>query len=379
MRISTNLFSSNLLSHIEKGTERIFWNNQRIATQKRLQRPSDDPIGVGKAIKLHKNITFNEQWIENANDALSWLDCSEIPVNNIIDLLTTASEIAVRGASETIGTDAREALGDEINQLLEEVLNDANAQFKGKYIFGGFETRDAPYTANDTVNNQAFSFTAAQYDTALSLSPPARMLSGTVVVEHAISGTTYAEGVDYTIDYRNGTITVLSTGSMPFSPPDSYLIDYETQIYDVTANPKGINGEIKRKIGDSEIITINLSGNKLFNISGGETTFDVLIDFRDALYNDDTNAIIQSMSKVKEAIKVSRAGIEIIGAKHSRINSTISQLDLRDTKLRDDLSQVEDLDMAKEIMEYEKNQMAFQSILQMGARAIQLSLLNFLQ
>ncbi len=379
MRIPTTLFSNNLLSHIEKSAERIFWNNQRIATQKRIQRPSDDPIGTSKAIKLHKNITFNEQWIENATDALSWLNSSEIPVTNIIDLLTTASVLAVTGASETIGQDARLALGDVVNQLLEDIVSEANTQFKGKYIFGGFETRDAPYTIQNTVTDQAFSFAAAQYDTALNLSPPAHILSGTVVVEHATTGTIYTEGVDYTIDYRNGTITVLSAGSMPSFPPDNYLIDYRTQIYDVDVNPIGITGEIKRKIGDSEIITINLSGNELFNLSSGEKTFDVLMEFRDALYADDTNAIIQSMTKIESATKISRASLEIIGAKQSRINDILPQLDLRDTQLRADLSQVEDVDMAREITDYEKNQIAFQSILQMSARILQLSLLNFLR
>jgi len=37
------------------------------------------------------------------------------------------------------------------------------------------------------------------------------MISGTVVVT---DGATYTEGTDYTIDYPNGTITVLSTGTM---------------------------------------------------------------------------------------------------------------------------------------------------------------------
>ena len=371
MRIPTTLFSNNLLSYIEKSAERIFWNNQRISSEKRIQRPSDDPIGTSKAIKLHNNITFNEQWVENANDALSWLSSSEIPVTNIIDLLTTASVLATKGASDTIGENGREAIGNEVNQLLEDIVSDANAQFKGKYIFGGFETLEPPYRAKNSPDPspQPFTFTIGVGET-VDLSPLARIQPGTVAVT---SGGPWVEGRDYTIDYKEGTITSLTMGA------GAYFIDYKTQIYDVTVNPNGISGEIKRKIGGAETITINLSGNEIFNLSSDEKTFDVLIELREALYDNDTDAIIQAMGKVKEATKIARSALEIIGAKQSRISSVLPQLDIRDTQLKADLSKVEDLDLAKEIIDYEKNQTAFQSILQMGARIMQLSLFNFIR
>ncbi|MFA5032249.1 MAG: flagellar hook-associated protein FlgL [bacterium] len=375
MRISTNLLSRNVLAQIEQGQERLFWNNQRIATTKRIQKPSDDPIGTDTAMQTRTNINANNQYIENSNNAVSWLNSTEMAVNNLFDSLTTASELATYGASDTIGPDSRKAVGNEVNQLLEEFVDNANSQAKGKYIFGGFQTLEAPYETEENVADQNISGTA--YDTPIDLTPPAQMLRGTALLTDTTGTITYTEGVDYTIDYEEGTITILSTGGMLV--PNNYLIDYETQISGVKANSKGIDGNILRQISESETMTINISGNEIFKTSRGADAFQALINLRDALYADDTAGIETAMGQLDDARELIRTGIETVGSRLERLNSHIPNLEESQLTRKADLSRVEDTDMAYESMELQKNQIALQAALQTGISIMQLSIVNFLK
>lgn len=305
MRISTGLFSRNFLLNIQKLQEEIFWNNQRIATAKRLQKPSDDPIGTSMAIELRNNIRENEQYIKNTEDAIAWLNSTHIAVDHFINLLSRAQEIGVYAASDTISAEERKTLGEEINQILEEFVATANTKIKGKYIFGGFQT----------------------------LSP------------------TY----------------------IPERDPTTNLI------IDVDPNPAGISGEIKRKIAEAEEITINTLGTEIFTLPvAGIDTFDALINFRDALYNNDPTAIQSARIQIDEAMRIMRMGIEKIGAKSGRLFYHRPELDNLLIARKGELSKVEDTDMAKEIVELEKNKTALHAALQIGARIMELSLLNFI-
>jgi flagellar hook-associated protein 3 len=375
MRISTSLLSRNILARIEQGQERLFWNNERISSTKRIQKPSDDPIGTDTAMKTRTNINANDQYIENSNNALSWLNATELSANNLLDSLTNASVLATYGATDTIGADSRKAVGNEVNQLLEEFVDNANSQTKGKYIFGGFQTLDAPYETEEDVADQNVS--GATYNTPINLTPPAKMLAGTALVTDTAGTTTYTEGTDYTVDYDTGTLTILSTGSM--TVPNNYLIDYKTQISEVNANNKGIDGNILRQISESENITINTTGNEIFKSTRGVDAFQALINLRDALYSDNTSGIETAMSQLEDATKTVRTAIETIGSRLERLNSHIPQLEESQISRKADLSRVEDTDMAYESMELQKNQIALQAALQTGTSIMQLSIVNFLK
>ena len=90
---------------------------------------------------------------------------------------------------------------------------------KGSYKM--YERLLIQYTTDPIVITDE-TFTSS-YDVAVALAHQ-NLISGTVVVTTTDNVTTYTEGTDYTIDYTNGTITVLSTGTM--ADATNYYIDY---------------------------------------------------------------------------------------------------------------------------------------------------------
>lgn len=64
-------------------------------------------------------------------------------------ILQTAQEKVLKGMSESMGQDGRDVLAKEISKLKEEILQFANAQYGGKYLFSGTNNSAAPFTVNE--------------------------------------------------------------------------------------------------------------------------------------------------------------------------------------------------------------------------------------
>lgn len=115
-----------------------------------------------------------------------------------------------------------------------------------------FEAYSAVTGAAPTITDESFT---SDHDTWVALANK-RIRPGTVTVTSSPAGTTYAEYDDYLVDYANGRIYVLSTGSMADST--AFLIDYT---YDKVR--AGENTAIQRGKGSLSYQTIEMIADRL--------------------------------------------------------------------------------------------------------------------
>lgn len=147
MRITNNMLSRIFLLNLEESATRLIQIQERLSTGRRINRPSDDPIGTTKALNLRLLEKQNERYQRNIEDASSWLNFNDSALGDLQTALIRAKGIGVQGSDSTLNDEDRKALAQEVNQILEHILSMANSKFKGKYIFGGTETTTPPYTA----------------------------------------------------------------------------------------------------------------------------------------------------------------------------------------------------------------------------------------
>jgi len=81
------------------------------------------------------------------------------PLERVTEVLQQAREIAVEGSSD-IMSGSRGPLAEQVNQLLETLLSEANTRFRDRYVFGGANTGTAPYTATRNAAGQITAVTA---------------------------------------------------------------------------------------------------------------------------------------------------------------------------------------------------------------------------
>ncbi|NPV53855.1 MAG: flagellar hook-associated protein FlgL [Firmicutes bacterium] len=147
MRVSNSLLFNTLMTDIGNFVSRMEDLRQQIATGKSLQTPADDPLGASRAVSIRALLAGAEQYEKNIRDARDWLYATESALSHVVDILTTAKDKALKGANDTLSTDARQALAYEVGQLFDELLGRANSQHEGRYLFAGLKTGTKPFEA----------------------------------------------------------------------------------------------------------------------------------------------------------------------------------------------------------------------------------------
>lgn len=144
MRISHQAVAQRLLREIATGQEALFETQERLASGRKISKPSDDPFGLSRTLAARTDLDLGAQWQRNvtvAND----LGLSEALLTNLGDLLQRAQELATQGANGALTADARNQIGFEISRLLTEAIAIGNSSFGGRHIFAGHQTGVPPF------------------------------------------------------------------------------------------------------------------------------------------------------------------------------------------------------------------------------------------
>ena len=145
MRITNMMLTNNLLRNMYTNLRGLERASDRLASQKEVRRPSDDPVRVVTSLALRNNLGKVGQYQKNISDAQSWLEITEGALGNAIDVLQRARELAVNGSTDTVPQESRLALAQEVRQLKEQLIQIANTTHGSRYIFGGTRTSEPPY------------------------------------------------------------------------------------------------------------------------------------------------------------------------------------------------------------------------------------------
>lgn len=147
MRITDSMLSTNFNVNLSQTTKRLYEAETQVLTEKRLNKPSDDPVDTITALTIRSKLSDIEQYQENISQAQTTLSNTETAVTDLIDIISQVNTIVVEGASDTYSDADKASLAYEVDQLLEEVLNLANNSVDSVYTFGGTNTGTAPYEA----------------------------------------------------------------------------------------------------------------------------------------------------------------------------------------------------------------------------------------
>ncbi len=147
MRITENNLVSRILADITAADQRRMATHMQVSSGRRLNRPSDDPIGVIASLRHRTNIGMLRQFQANAADARDWLSATEAALKNATDLIQRAKEIAVEGANSHLPPGAFQALAEEVRQLRDELIQLGNVAHGDRFIFGGHQTQQPPFDA----------------------------------------------------------------------------------------------------------------------------------------------------------------------------------------------------------------------------------------
>lgn len=117
---------------------------------KKLTSLSDNPADMAYVLTLRSKISQIDQFDKNINSAFGFLNTSESALNQVQNVMFSIVGLAEQGASDTVGPDERNTIADKIEEMRDEILNYANSEIMGKYIFAGSATDTVPFVVDTT-------------------------------------------------------------------------------------------------------------------------------------------------------------------------------------------------------------------------------------
>src|ERR1700716_1657233 len=134
MRITTQMVVDSTLRNIEANQQRTSDLQNQITSGSRIFKPSDDPIGVARALDLQDGISQAEQYLRNIDQGTSWLNTTDSVLQSVSDAMARARELAVQSANDSLSTSDRTAIKAEINQIQQHVLDLTHSRYGATYI-----------------------------------------------------------------------------------------------------------------------------------------------------------------------------------------------------------------------------------------------------
>lgn len=143
-----------------------------------------------------------------------------------------------------------------------------------------------------------------------------------------------------------------------------------------TAQYNGDANDFRILIGKGEELTVGKNGQAVFMTSG---IFDTLGRLKQGLETNDRSAIGQAIDRLRGAQDRLNNEIADVGARTKRLEGKREVLSHLDLNLKERLSQVEDADFAKVIVELREKEMAYQAALLSSTRIAELTILNYMR
>lgn len=159
MRITNNMMRNNSMLHIQRN--KVAYNKyfEQYATEKKIQKPSDDPTIAVRALKYRTTMVEIRQYISNCTDAQNWMDATEEPMKKANSILDKMIEDVTNAANDPNNADDRAMIVQQLREYSGFIYEqNANSDYAGRYLFTGYRT-DLPLLFDNAQSDTTYTIT----------------------------------------------------------------------------------------------------------------------------------------------------------------------------------------------------------------------------
>ena len=298
--------------------------NQQISTGKVINTVSDDPHKAIKIMNINNEIKYTEKYNYNIDESVGWMNTTDGALDNVGNLLGEIKETILKVGNGTYSQNEMKSLNEDMNEKIKQLADTLNSTHGGKYLFGGSSVDDAPITVIENPD-------------------------GTVKLEFSKD--------------KNGQ-TIPNTDDLKADISSGINFDYNISVGEIL-NIKDGNGN-----------TVNLL-DEINNLS--------------TLMNDIANGDEQTAAKAKETLlndtkgKIDTLFDHVVNERTSlgvRVSTAEKIKELNDEdilNIQDVLSKTQDTDVVEKFIELKSAEMIYQASIQVGAKLIQPTILDYIR
>lgn len=429
MRINHNLAALNTYSRLNSASIAQSKSLEKLSSGLRINKAGDDAAGLAISEKMRGQISGLNQASRNAQDGISMIQTAEGALNETHSILQRMRELSVQASNDTNTTEDRTSIQEEMNQLTSEITRIGNTtEFNSKKVINGqldgttgatggemtIAFADAPAAADVfslTLGADTYTVTVADSAAAVAIDTTAKTIALNIddtgaetfnattlasKLEDALTASadtnlakfTYTDNADGTMKVEVGgdlvgaadIRSIVSASSSDLTINEMNATD-GTDATNIAKLQIGANNgqQLEMSISDMRALELGVTGTSSEGAAAyGNATFTAT-----ALSDNSGSAEyaldLSTAAKATDAIKVIDDAISSVSSERSslgslqnRLEHTINNLGTASENLTAAESRVRDVDMAKEMMEFTKNNILNQAATAMLAQANQM-------
>src|SRR6185312_7698638 len=148
MRVSTSWAQQQSVGSMMDRQSNLSDLNTQLSTGKRINQPSDDPVGAARALDLTHLTADTAQYQRNITSANARLGLEDQSLSNTSNVLGRVRTLLLQAANGSQNDGTRGDIAAEMVQLRQQLLGQANSKDgQGDYLFAGNRTGTMPFVS----------------------------------------------------------------------------------------------------------------------------------------------------------------------------------------------------------------------------------------
>ena len=351
---------------------------EKLSSGLRINRAGDDAAGLAISEKMRGQIRGLTQASRNSADGISMIQTAEGALNETTNILQRMRELAVQASNDTNTASDRNEIQKEIDALTGEVDRIANnTEFNTQKLLNGNKSGGGGEIVNAAVKAVAgeFEVTIADIDTNKKITIDGETME--IQDKDQLQTELNDKFENYTFNVTGAGKSkkiVITQKQGKEVDKESMRVSFEGKAQVVKVNTKGVAAKDEELSEGKAKIQVGANSNQSMNIEIGDMRAKALkITDKDGkslsvASAEEANKAITAFDAALNEVSSQRANL---GAVQNRLEYTISNLDNTAENLTSAESTLRDVDMAKEMMEYSKNNILNQAAQAMISQANQ--------
>lgn len=388
MRIADKMQYDQVKNNISKNRTQMADLQNQAATQKRVTKPSDDPLAASRVLGNRIDLQSNQQFTKSLNYAKSFLEITDQSLGDLSEVLVRAKELALGQANDGSGNEeSRRVVATEIQQLRNAMVSIGNRKLGDRFIFGGFSTQKAPFTPKGE-------FTGDQGEMNIHIDKetflPMNVSGGRIFLGEGVDANgmakqgppqakTLAEFEKQKLEAFNKARPNINQNSTPNSTPPNQAPGSPLN------SPQGPavgslteQGSVDHSREPASVQAL-LSEPEPKEEAAGTNLFSTLKDLEVSLRTNDKQGVQESLNVLDAALSQVVLSRSQVGSRSMTLDTWMQTLEKNKVDDQTQISSLEDADVFNTVSEINKTQATLQATLQTSGKLIQPSLMDFLR
>lgn len=389
--------------------------NEVVSTGKRINSLADDPVGLTQVLGLKSSVASIDQYERNIKAGETWLSAGETALDSVNNLISEAEVICEQMANGTYSASERASSAERIQGILEQIVQFANTEVNGQYIFSGGRTDTRPFTTDSESNPGMVTYAGDDSPFSIRSGPESNVAVGfdgaAVFGASTVTIDAYNNCLDFSEDFGATELTAtIPAGTYTADELAAEIqdqmravsannVDYEVSYDDASGRFMIRDGPYTGDVSELQLLwaTGTNADNSIASVLGfspaADSTgsddyagsegvqwgiFKTLLDVKDALEADDADRVGSLMTVLGTHYNTVTSVMSEAGSKSLRLElrkTTIEDLKLQYT---DRKSSIEDADATEAISDLSQKEFAYKASLTATSRVISLSLADYL-